>query len=164
MALLNIRTDGDPILRKRSKEVKKIDDKILELINDMKETMEDAKGIGIAAPQVGKLKRIIIVDFISQEDEGPIAMINPEIIDEEGSAIDIEGCLSLPNFRASVERPDKIKLSYTNIDGQEEILEPEGYDARIVCHELDHLDGILFKDKYIDEYVLNEDGEYVKYD
>lgn len=162
MALLNIRTDEDPILRKVSKEIKEVNEKILELIEDMIETMKDAEGIGLAAPQIGKLRRLIIVDF--QDSNGPIAMVNPEIIAEDGCLIDIEGCLSIPGFRGSVERPERIKVKYLNKDGEEVILEKEGYDARIVCHEVDHLNGILFKDKYIDEYVLNEDGDYVKYE
>ena len=162
MALLNIRTDEDPILRKISKEIKEVNDKTLILIEDMIETMKDAKGIGLAAPQIGKLRRLIIVDF--QDEEGPIAMVNPEIIEKDGSVIDIEGCLSIPGFRGSVKRPEKIKVKYLNKDGEETILEKEGYDARIVCHEVDHLNGILFKDKYIDEYVLDDNGDYVKYE
>lgn len=162
MALLNIRTDEDPILRKISKEIKEVNDKTLILIEDMIETMKDAKGIGLAAPQIGKLRRLIIVDF--QDEEGPIAMVNPEIIEKDGSVVDIEGCLSIPGFRGSVKRPEKIKVKYLNKDGEETTLEKEGYDARIVCHEVDHLNGILFKDKYIDEYVLDDNGDYVKYE
>lgn len=160
MALLNIRTDSDPLLRKISKEVKEIDDKILRLIGDMKETMDDAQGIGIAAPQVGKLKRIIIVKFI-EENAQALAMINPEITEKEGTEIDIEGCLSVPGFRGSVERPHRVKVEYQDKDGITQSIEKEGYNARILCHEIDHLNGILFTDKYIDEYVLNEDGDYV---
>ena len=162
MALLNIRTDEDPILRKISKEIKEVNDKTLILIEDMIETMKYAKGIGLAAPQIGKLRRLIIVDF--QDEEGPIAMVNPEIIEKDGSVVDIEGCLSIPGFRGSVKRPEKIKVKYLNKDGEETTLEKEGYDARIVCHEVDHLNGILFKDKYIDEYVLDDNGDYVKYE
>lgn len=162
MALLNIRTDEDPILRKISKEIKEVNDKTLILIEDMIETMKDAQGIGLAAPQIGKLRRLIIVDF--QDEEGPIAMVNPEIIEKDGSVVDIEGCLSIPGFRGSVKRPEKIKVKYLNKDGEETTLEKEGYDARIVCHEVDHLNGILFKDKYIDEYVLDDNGDYVKYE
>lgn len=160
MALLNIRTDSDPLLRKVSREVKEIDDKILGLIEDMKETMDEAQGIGIAAPQVGKLKRIIIVHFI-EEDAQAQAMINPEIIEKEGSEIDIEGCLSVPGFRGSVERPHRVKVKYLDEEGQTRHIEKEGYNARILCHEIDHLNGVLFTDKYIDEYVLNKDGDYV---
>ncbi len=160
MALRKIRTDGDPLLRKKSREIKEIDSKILELINDMKDTMNDAGGIGIAAPQVGTLRRVVIVDI----NEEQFAMINPVIVEKEGSCVDIEGCLSIPNFRASVERPETISVKYLNEDGDEISLDLEGYNARIVCHELDHLDGVLFNDIYIDEYVLNEDGEYEVYE
>lgn len=160
MALRKIRTDGDPLLRKKSREIKKIDSKILELIEDMKETMNDAGGIGIAAPQVGTLRRVVIVDI----NEEQFAMINPVIVEKDGSCVDIEGCLSIPNFRGSVERPENITVKYLNEDGEEITLDLEGYDARIVCHELDHLDGVLFNDIFIDEYILNEDGEYVIYE
>lgn len=164
MALLNIRKDGDGILRKKSKEIKEIDDKILQLIEDMKETMVDAQGVGLAAPQVGKLRRIVIVEMGEEPGDNPVAMINPVIIDEEGTQIALEGCLSVPGFTASVERPKNVRLKYLNEKAKEVILELEDFDARKICHEIDHLDGILFKDKYIDEYVLNEDGEYVKYE
>ncbi len=126
----------------------------------MKDTMNDAGGIGIAAPQVGTLRRVVIVDI----NEEQFAMINPVIVEKEGSCVDIEGCLSIPNFRASVERPETISVKYLNEDGDEISLDLEGYNARIVCHELDHLDGVLFNDIYIDEYVLNEDGEYEVYE
>ena len=112
MALRKIRTDGDPLLRKKSREIKEIDSKILELINDMKDTMNDAGGIGIAAPQVGTLRRVVIVDI----NEEQFAMINPVIVEKEGSCVDIEGCLSIPNFRASVERPETISVKYLNED------------------------------------------------
>src|SRR5699024_4392789 len=117
----------------------------LELIEDMKETMNDAGGIGIAAPQVGTLRRVVIVDI----NEEQFAMINPVIVEKDGSCVDIEGCLSIPNFSGSVERPENITVKYLNEDGEEITLDLEGYDARIVCHELDHLDGVLFNDIFI---------------
>lgn len=160
MALRQVRTDGDPILRKKSKEIKEINEKILTLIEDMVETMNHEGGIGIAAPQVGTLRRVIIAEINGEQ----IPMINPVIIKSEGSLIAIEGCLSVPNFRGSVDRPDSIELKYTNVDGEEVSMSLNGYDARIICHEIDHLDGVLFKDKYIDEYVLNDDGEYEVYE
>lgn len=160
MALRQVRTDGDPILRKKSKEIKEINEKILTLIEDMVETMNHEGGIGIAAPQVGTLRRVIIAEINGEQ----IPMINPVIIKSEGSLIDIEGCLSVPNFRGSVDRPESIELKYTNVDGEEVSMSLNGYDARIICHEIDHLDGVLFKDKYIDEYVINDDGEYEVYE
>lgn len=152
MALRKLRIDGDPILRKKSKEVRKIDEKILKLLDDMADTMYHEHGVGLSAPQVGNLKRVITVDV----GDGLYKMINPEIIEEEGSSIDIEGCLSVPNFNGTVERPQKIKVKYLDVDGKEQIIEAENLFARCICHEVDHLNGILFKDKYIDEVSQEE--------
>ena len=152
MALRKLRIDGDPILRKKSKEVRKIDEKILKLLDDMADTMYREHGVGLSAPQVGNLKRVITVDV----GDGLYKMINPEIIEEEGSSIDIEGCLSVPNFNGTVERPQKIKVKYLDVDGKEQIIEAENLFARCICHEVDHLNGILFKDKYIDEVSQEE--------
>mgnify|MGYP002738953199 CR=1 FL=1 len=116
------------------------------------ETMYHADGIGLAAPQVGILRRVITVDV----GQGPYKMINPEILKTEGSEIDIEGCLSVPNFNGTVERPAKIKMKYLDIEGKENIIEATGLFARCICHEIDHLDGILFKDKYIDEITRDD--------
>lgn len=113
----------------------------------MEETMNDAMGIGLAAPQVGILRRVIVVNV----GQGTYKMINPEILEAEGSDIDIEGCLSVPNFNGTVERPQKIKVKYTDIDGNDQEIVAEDLFARCICHEIDHLDGILFTDKYIDE-------------
>src|SRR5690554_2849192 len=104
MALRNIRLDGDPILRKKSKVVDKIDDRIITLLNDMVETMEDANGVGLAAPQVGVLRRVIVIDV----GEGPVKLINPEFIENEGNYIDVEGCLSIPGVAGTVERPERV--------------------------------------------------------
>lgn len=152
MALRVIRTDEDPLLRKISRPIKNIDERTKTLLNDMLETMYDAQGIGLAAPQVGILRRCITVDV----GEGPHQMINPEIIEETGSDIDVEGCLSVPNFNGTVERPEEIKVKYQDIDGVEHTIEASGLFARCICHEIDHLDGILFTDKYIDEVNLEE--------
>ncbi|MFY9285566.1 MAG: peptide deformylase [Tissierellaceae bacterium] len=148
MALRRIRLEGDPILRKKSRPIDEINDRIQVLLDDMVETMRDAEGVGLAAPQVGVLRRAVVIDV----GEGPIKIINPEIIDEEGTKIDIEGCLSVPNKAGKVERPERVKIKYINEDGEDVILEGEGLLAKAICHEIDHLDGILYTDKVI-EYV-----------
>lgn len=148
MALRRIRLEGDPILRKKSRPIDEINDRIQVLLDDMVETMRDAEGVGLAAPQVGVLRRAVVIDV----GEDPIKIINPEIIDEEGTKIDIEGCLSVPNKAGKVERPERVKIKYINEDGEEVILEGEGLLAKAICHEIDHLDGILYTDKVI-EYV-----------
>ncbi|WML35143.1 peptide deformylase [Clostridium sp. OS1-26] len=146
MGLRNIRKYGDEILRKKSRKVEAINDRILTLIKDMEETMYEAQGVGLAAPQVGILKRIIVVDV----GEGIIKLINPEIIFKEGSQLDVEGCLSVPGEQGEVERPNKVVVKALDEKGQEIIVEGEGLLARALCHEIDHLDGILFVDKTID--------------
>ncbi len=152
MALRVIRTDEDPLLRKISKPVKNINERITSLLDDMVETMYKANGIGLAAPQVGILRRVITVDV----GEGVYKMINPEILEEKGSEVDIEGCLSVPNFNGTVERPSEIKVKYLDEKGEEHTIEAKGLFARCICHEVDHLNGILFSDKYIDEVNLDE--------
>jgi peptide deformylase len=146
MAIRNIRIDEDPILRKRSREVTEINDRITELLDDMIETMYDSNGVGLAAPQVGILKRIAIVDV----GEELIELINPVIIKEEGSQIESEGCLSLPGLSGKVERPFKVTVKAMNRNGEEFEIEGEELLARAFCHEIDHLNGILFKDKIVD--------------
>lgn len=145
MALRNIRTEGDSILRKKCRVVDDINDRVKTLIKDMAETMYDANGVGLAAPQVGILKRIFVIDVY--DDHGLRVFINPEIIDVEGSIIDNEGCLSVPEVQGLVERPEKLKVKALNENGEEFILEAEGLLARAVCHENDHLNGVLFIDK-----------------
>ncbi|NMA49195.1 MAG: peptide deformylase [Tissierellia bacterium] len=142
MALRKVRVDGDPILRKISKEVTKIDSKLEVLIQDMIETMRYENGIGLASPQVGILKRLIVIDI----GEEPIIAINPVIENEEGKIEDIEGCLSVPNLRGKVDRPENIKVKFMNQSGEEVIMNAEGYVARVFCHEIDHLNGILYTD------------------
>ncbi|WP_035290724.1 peptide deformylase [Clostridium sp. KNHs214] len=152
MALRNIRIEGDEILRKRCRKVDNIDKRLLTLIEDMKETMYKADGVGLAAPQIGILKRMAVIDI----GEGPIVIINPEIIETKGSYIDIEGCLSIPGRQGTVERPEKVKVKALNERGEEIIIEGEGLLARAFCHEIDHLDGILFVDKTIEEGVIEQ--------
>lgn len=145
MAIRNILKDGDPTLRKKSRIVDKIDHRVLTLIDDMVETMNYAEGIGLAAPQVGVLKRIIVIDV----GEGVIELINPEIIETCGDQTETEGCLSIPGVTGEVVRPKFVKVRGLNRHGK--TVEMEGKDllARAFCHEIDHLDGILFIDKIV---------------
>ena len=148
MALREIRLDGDPILRKTSKEITVINDRIKILLDDMIDTMINANGVGLAAPQVGVLRRAIVIDI----GEGPIKIINPESIESSGGLVDVEGCLSVPNITGTVERPEKLKVKYQDTDGVEKIIEVSGILARVFCHEIDHLDGILYTDKAIERF------------
>ncbi len=147
MAIRQIRVEGDPILRKKCREIEKIDDRIQVLVEDMLETMSHAEGVGLAAPQVGILKRIIVIDI----GDGPIVGINPVITSEEGEELDTEGCLSVPGESGTVSRPQKLTVEYTDIDGRRNEMEVEGLLARVFCHEIDHLDGVLYIDKLIEE-------------
>ncbi len=142
MALRNIRTIGDEVLKKRCKPVKEVTEKVRELVDDMLETMYDADGVGLAAPQVGILKRIVTIDA----GEGPIILINPEILETSGSQTGNEGCLSVPGKFGIVTRPDYAKVKALNEDMEEFILEGTGLLARAICHECDHLDGKLYVD------------------
>jgi peptide deformylase len=143
MALRNIRQYGDDVLRKRCREVEKVDDRLLTLIEDMKETMYEADGVGLAAPQVGILKRLFIVDV----GEGPLVFINPEIIETSGKQIDEEGCLSLPGETREVMRPNYVRARALNEKGEEFEIEAEELLARAILHEYDHLNGTLFIDR-----------------
>ena len=144
MALRNIRIEGDEILRKKCRKVEKIDKSIITLIQDMAETMYKADGVGIAAPQVGILKRMFLVDI--GDENGLMVFINPEILEVAGSQCGDEGCLSVPGESHEVERPNYVKVKALNEKGEEFILEAEELLARAVCHENDHLDGILYID------------------
>lgn len=146
MALRNLRLNGDELLRKKSKIVTEITPRIISLIEDMKETMYKENGVGLAAPQVGILKRIVVIDV----GEGPITLINPEILESSGSQVDVEGCLSVKGFQGTVDRPNYVKVKALNENGEEVILEGTELLARAFCHEIDHLDGILFIDKVIE--------------
>jgi len=145
MALRNIRKDGDEILRKKSRNVDVIDDKVKELLRDMAETMYAADGVGLAAPQVGILKRIVVIDI----GEGLIELINPAIVEQSGEQIEVEGCLSVPGLQGEVRRPEKVTVKALDADGKEITIKGEGLLAIALCHEIDHLDGILFIDKAI---------------
>lgn len=157
MAIRNIRTEGDPILRKISREVPSVTDRIKVLLDDMGETMYSADGVGLAAPQVGILKRIIVVDP-HDEKTGLVKLINPEIIEADGEQIGVEGCLSIPDFNATVKRPEHVKVKYMDVEGNEQIWDAHGFPAVILSHEIDHLNGILFRDKYIDEITYEADN------
>ena len=143
MALRNIRKFGDDVLRKKCREVDEIDDRLLTLIEDMKETMYEADGVGLAAPQVGILKRLFVVDI----GDGPLVFINPEIIETSGSQTDEEGCLSLPGETEEVMRPNYVKAKALNEKGEEFEIEAEELLARAILHEYDHLNGTLFIDR-----------------
>ena len=153
MALRNIVKDGDSVLRKKCREVTAFDDRLHILLDDMKETLDYANGAGLAAPQVGILKRVALVSV----DEDFFELINPEIIATEGEQTDPEGCLSIPGVCGTVSRPYKVTVKAQDRWGDEFIAMGEGLLARAFCHELDHLDGILFKDKVIEYYDLDED-------
>jgi len=144
MAIRNVVTEGDEILRKRCREVSEVTDRIRMTMEDMLETMREQYGVGIAAPQVGIMRRMFIAE---PEPERVYYMINPEILEQSGSQIDDEGCLSVPGMIGTVERPEKIKIKAMDLDGVEHVYDFEGFDARVMCHEYDHLEGILYIDK-----------------
>ncbi len=145
MAIRTIRTEGDPVLGKVCKEVKEVTPKIVDLIDDMLETMYEANGVGLAAPQVGILKRIVVIDV----GEGPIVMINPSIIHTDGEQTGDEGCLSVPGKAGSVTRPNHVIARFYDEDMNECEIEGEELLARAICHELDHLDGHLYVEKVV---------------
>ena len=147
MALMNIRKIGDPVLRSKAKDVDNINQKTINLIENMTDTMYEADGIGLAAPQVGVLQRIFIVDV----GEGLIEIINPKIIEENGKSIMEEGCLSIPEETGSVVRAKEIVMEGYNKKGEKIKIEENGLLARALQHEYDHLEGDLFTDKVIDD-------------
>ncbi len=141
MALRQIRTQGDDILAKECRKVEKMTPKIRELIDDMFDTMYEAYGVGLAAPQVGILKQIVVIDTTGED---PIVLINPEILETSGSQTGEEGCLSVPGMAGTVTRPNYVKVRAFDEDMQEFILEGEELLARAICHETDHLHGKLY--------------------
>lgn len=146
MAIRIVRKEGDDVLRKQCKPVKEITNSILQLIEDMKDTMYQSDGVGLAAPQIGILKQIVVID---DREGGEFALINPKIVKTEGEQESCEGCLSLPGFRGTVMRPEKVTVEAIFPDGNEYTIEAEGFLAVIMCHEIDHLSGILYKDKAV---------------
>ncbi len=147
MAIRNIREEGDEILKKKSRKIEEIDDRILELLDDMVETMHKYNGVGLAAVQVGILKRAIVIDLY--DDKGPIKLINPVIIKEEGEQEVEEGCLSFPNKYAKLIRPAKVTVEALNEKGKKVKINAKELLAQALSHEIDHLNGIVFVDKMI---------------
>lgn len=145
MAKRNIIKMGDPILRKISKPVEAFDQKLHQLLDDMVETLHAVGGLGLAAPQVGILKRVCIVDYEDQLFE----LVNPVLVRSSGKCVDNEGCLSVVGFRGLVERPSVIDVEYYDRNGVKRTQHAEGYFARVFLHEMDHLDGVLFPDKML---------------
>ncbi len=148
MAIRQMRYDGDPVLRKVSRPIDTVTDRIRILAKDMIETMRAEQGVGLAAPQIGILRRLFVVEI---EEIGLHVVINPEIIKQNGEQTDYEGCLSVPGKSGKVKRPDYVKLQYMDLEGNDQILEAEGFFARAICHENDHLNGILYIDKVEEE-------------
>ena len=151
MAIRSIVKVGDPVLSKKCREVENIDDRIITLLDDMIDTLYDSGGVGLAAPQVGVLKRIAVIDV----GDGLIELINPEIVTEEGTQNDLEGCLSIPGKWGYVERPNKVTVRAMDRHGDVYEYEGEKLLARAFCHEIEHLDGILFS-SHVTEFVEPE--------
>ncbi|MCR4624873.1 MAG: peptide deformylase [Lachnospiraceae bacterium] len=156
MALRNIRTEGDPILSKISKPILEMNDKTKTLIEDMLETMYHANGVGLAAVQVGVLKRLVVID-VSEDGDNPIILINPEIIDKEGTQTGEEGCLSVPGKSGTVTRANHVKVKAFNKNMELFELEGDELLARAIQHEVDHLDGILYTSKVEGEIKTSSD-------
>lgn len=164
MALRTILKEGDPTLTKVSREVTVFDDRLHTLLDDMKDTLDDANGVGLAAPQVGILRRVILVlDLDIDEDEEQtetlFELINPQIVETEGEQVGYEACLSIPGFLGEVARPRRVKVKAQDRHGQQVEVEGTGITARALCHEIDHLDGLLYPrltDELIHEDQLEE--------
>lgn len=152
MALRNVVELGDPILYKKSRAVEKFDERLATLIDDMKETMYNKNGVGLAAVQVGVLKRVVVIDI----GEGPVELVNPEITFEEGEQISEEGCLSLPNKWARTKRPKKVQIKAQDRNGKWHVYTGEDLKAKAFCHEIDHLDGILFTSHIVEGETLKD--------
>ena len=160
MAIRMVRENGDEVLRKKAREVEVVDDKIRELLDDMVETLHAYNGVGLAAPQVGILKRVIVIDLY--DDKGPMKLVNPKIVKQKGEQEVEEGCLSFPNQFAKIIRPAEVIVEALNENGKKIKIKGEGLLAQALSHELDHLDGVLFVDKIIPgtlEYVTEQDKE-----
>lgn len=154
MALRNIVTEGDEILRKKCREVGEVTDRIRQTLDDMVDTMHEAMGVGLAAPQIGIMRRM----FVAEPEPGRIYyFVNPEITMMEGIVEGEEGCLSVPGYSGLVDRPQKITIKGLDRDGNPQEYTFEDFDARVMCHEFDHLDGILYKDKAKEMYDISEE-------
>ena len=157
MALRNVVTEGDSILRKRSREITEITDRIKTTLLDMRETMEASNGVGIAGPQVGVMRRMFVAKpFPDEKPEEIYYMINPEIYEVEGEQEGEEGCLSVPGRQGIVMRPQRIKIKAQDLDGNWHDYEFEDFAARVMCHEYDHLEGILYIDRAKEVYELSD--------
>ncbi len=157
MALRQIRELGDPCLLKVCKPVKEVNERTKELIGDLLDTMYDAEGVGLAAPQVGVLKRIAVIDAGPDHQEEPLILINPEVVETSGEQTDYEGCLSVPGRVGSVTRPEYAKVKAYDMDMNEFTVEGEGLLARALLHEIDHLDGNMYVDKVKGPLLTNEE-------
>ena len=144
---------GDPVLRQKCEEVKSFNQELASMLDDMKETVRAENGAGLAAPQIGVPKRVVVIDV----GEGYFEMINPVILTSKGSQTGPEGCLSVKGKQGTVTRPEKVKAEYRDRKGKKHKLTAEGFFARAVCHELDHLDGVLYTDKAEELYDISEE-------
>lgn len=148
MSVLPIRIFPDDVLREECAEVDTFDEELRTLVDDMVETMHAAPGVGLAAPQVGIARRVMVVDLsVGEDPDQVLVFVNPEILDPEGKVSDVEGCLSIPGLSEKVERPERIRVKARNASGEEFEMEADDWLARAICHEADHLDGILFVDR-----------------
>ncbi len=157
MAIRNVLREGDETLRKKSRDITEITDRIRILLDDMAETMYANDGVGLAAPQVGILRKAIVIDV--RDHHGLIELINPVITERKGSKVDDEGCLSVPGVIARVERPYQVTVKGLNREGEEVEYYAEDFLAKAFCHEIDHLDGILFIDHPHELVADEEEGE-----
>ncbi len=159
MAIREIRKEGDPVLRKQSKPVKEMNERLKELIEDMFDTMYEANGVGLAAPQVGILKQMCVIDCGTEEPE-PLVMINPEVEAYGEEVTGYEGCLSVPGYQGMVKRPGHVRAKYLDENFEECEIEADGLLAKCIQHETDHLKGILYIDKLVSELEeVKEDEE-----
>ena len=158
MALRNIRTEGDPILNKKCREITEMTDRNRELIEDMIDTMYEANGVGLAAPQVGVLKRIVVID-VSEEGDSPIVLINPVITEADGEQTGAEGCLSVPGKSGVVTRANHVKVKALDVNMEPFELEGTELLARAIQHELDHLEGVLYTSKVEGDLITAEEKE-----
>ena len=150
MARLPVRLYGDPVLRRKAREIEELDEDLQKLAEDMVETMLDADGVGLAANQVGDLRRVIVVNITDTDNEGDEStevLINPEVVRREGSMRLVEGCLSLPEINEEVERNESVTVEYTTLEGDRTEVEASGLHSAVLQHEIDHLDGILIIDR-----------------
>lgn len=160
MAIRQIREEGDSLLRKKSREIVEIDDRVRELLDDMYDTLKSSQdGVGLAAPQVGVLKRAIVIDLSDEGGEGPYKLINPKIIKKKGEQICREGCLSVPGVLGDVIRPAEVTVEALNEKGEKVVIKAKDILAVVFCHEIDHLDGVLFIDKATDFYEIEPEDE-----